>query len=321
MQAKVRLPSPGEEATPFLLRCYVQRAPFRPIADFDPIRRTTDEYKVYVWRSATLRDIAILLHHHDPRLSGPTSLHAFRIVSFDPRRHGWVAREAGADVARVGRETVEGLLLDHDGADDAGHENGQQKERSCYADVLASALGEVDEAACRRTLDEIGLVDGEVLDCVVREPRAGKAGMGIAGSASRGRGSGAARRPPDRYAPPPSSLISPDAHPWGPGGNDRAESLRERDRRPRGRPPLPPPPRSPPRAGDGFDRTMHMDRDGYDRAALKERDRHGRAPPVDRDGHGPAQWGRRRQDSSSDRAHRMREDEEPRRRRSRSPRR
>lgn len=47
----VRLPAPGEDSTPFVLRCYVKRAPpFRPLYELEPDRRPLyDEYKLFVW--------------------------------------------------------------------------------------------------------------------------------------------------------------------------------------------------------------------------------------------------------------------------------
>ncbi|KAN0061055.1 hypothetical protein ACQY0O_006790 [Thecaphora frezii] len=166
-------PSPGDDATPFLLRCFARPAPFRPLADFDPrVRPMQDEYKLYVWKTTTLREVAQMLHEANPSLSQPLSLHAFRVIYFDARRSQSVAREAGAGVTRVALEDIEELM--------DGIELDTAAKRA-FADLKE----EVDERAAKTTMQQLRLVDGDVLECVTKPdptipsaPAAAKGGPG-----------------------------------------------------------------------------------------------------------------------------------------------
>lgn len=175
-----RPPSPGDDATPFLLRVYVKPAPFRPLEDFhsDP-RSARDEFKLYVWKTNTLRDVAQMLHDADPSISSPLALHAFRHICYNERRRDFEATPIGVGITRVPLDSVTDLLADLDTADKdqmdtdtPDHSASPKRENGSTS--TATILGwdtlkeEIDESAAAMTLAQIKLNDGDFLDCVVK---------------------------------------------------------------------------------------------------------------------------------------------------------
>ncbi|PWN53040.1 hypothetical protein IE53DRAFT_384473 [Violaceomyces palustris] len=158
-----RPPSPGDDATPFLLRCYIKHAPFRPVTDFGlDFRPIEEECKLYVWRTTTLREITQMLHEAQPSFSGPRSLHAFRVIYYDRNHSGYAAREAGLGVTRVPLANLESLL---EVSSDNRDKDGRDQAWSASFDKFKQ---EVDESSARTTLQQLNIQDGDILDCVVK---------------------------------------------------------------------------------------------------------------------------------------------------------
>lgn len=142
-------------------------------------------------RTATLRDIAALIQHASPNISAPQQLHAFRLCYFDSRRGSWVSRGAGEGVTRVSPESFEELLPSH-----------KRPEG-------------LDERSASRTLEDLQVVEGDLLDVVVLPDPSAPPPLNAAGPAGlsiRGRGA-----PPRGTLDVPSAALGA-AHPWGPGG-------------------------------------------------------------------------------------------------------
>ncbi|PWZ03323.1 hypothetical protein BCV70DRAFT_197543 [Testicularia cyperi] len=186
--------SSDDDATPFLLRVCVKPTPFRPLAEFeDEARPSRDEYKLYVWKSHTLRDIAHMLYDVEPSISTPLALHAFRVVGRDGIHGPFVARDIGIGVTRVPIDSICDLLKDPDtdnsmredsnmAVDDEGITQGAQatdtttrgtRSKASEKPIIAT-LGldllrdEVDEDAAQITISQLDLRGGEFLDCVVK---------------------------------------------------------------------------------------------------------------------------------------------------------
>ncbi|SNX82706.1 uncharacterized protein MEPE_01412 [Melanopsichium pennsylvanicum] len=173
-----RPPSPGDDATPFLLRVFVKPAPFRSLDDFHFDSRTIrDEFKLYVWKTNTLREVAQLLYDADPDISTPLAPHAFRHIYWNHRLRDFEATPLGVGVTRVPFDSVSALLsdldqddkheMDVDTADDrhVDPSNGPSTSKLLGYDMLTD---EIDEKAAAITLAEIDLADGDFLDCVVK---------------------------------------------------------------------------------------------------------------------------------------------------------
>lgn len=116
-------------------------------------------------RSATLRDIASLLHMREPSLSSPLSHHAFRIVYYDAQSRAWSAREAGSGVTLMERSTFEDVL------DSVYTETIEEDKDGLFSRTIQRTRpqmpNEADEDASLRTLNALQLADGEILDCVI----------------------------------------------------------------------------------------------------------------------------------------------------------
>lgn len=127
-------------------------------------------------RSATLRDIANLLHMRDPSLSSLNTLHFFRIVHFDGAQGRWVAREAGGNITRVDRKTYEAALDDVDG----GADDGEQHDiyRKAVQRVRQRMPDQVDEEAALLTLEKLQWQEGDLLDCMIDTPKTARNGAG-----------------------------------------------------------------------------------------------------------------------------------------------
>ncbi|SPO22361.1 uncharacterized protein UTRI_01039 [Ustilago trichophora] len=171
-------PSPGDDATPFLLRVYVKPAPFRPLDDFHPdFRPARDEFKLYVWKTNTLREVAQMLYDADSNISTPFALHAFRHIYWNDRLRDFDAKPVGVGVTRVPLDSVSSLLSDLDSADQDGMDvdtADSKPNHNTSSETISKVLGwdllkdEIDETAAAITLAEINLADGDLLDCVVK---------------------------------------------------------------------------------------------------------------------------------------------------------
>lgn len=118
-------------------------------------------------RSATLRDVANLLYSRNTKLSSPTALHSFRIVYNNRGRFG--ARDVGSGVTRVSMASLDAATVDvFDKHEDEGLP-------SLFIRTLKEARPErprdVDEMASRQTLEDIGLRNGDILDCAIKQSR------------------------------------------------------------------------------------------------------------------------------------------------------
>ncbi|GAC96925.1 histone deacetylase complex protein [Pseudozyma hubeiensis SY62] len=170
-----RPPSPGDDATPFLLRVYVKPAPFRPLEHFHPdARPLRDEFKLYVWKTITLREVTHMLYDADPAVSSPLSLHAFRHVFWNDRLHEFDSRPVGVGITRVPLASITTLLSELDseqGSMDVDQADGRHQVEN---ETMAKQLGwdllqdEIDEDAAGIVLSDLGLADGDLLDCVIK---------------------------------------------------------------------------------------------------------------------------------------------------------
>lgn len=115
-------------------------------------------------RSATLRDIAGLLHMRDPSLSLPNTLYSFRIVYYDTRRAEWVARKAGHGITRTSKKALEDAL------DEVVSDELEQSEifRKTIERIRPQISPEADEEASRQTLEELKFTDGDILDVTIK---------------------------------------------------------------------------------------------------------------------------------------------------------
>lgn len=137
----------------------------------------------------------------EPSISGPRSLHAFRLVYFDSYRSAYVAREAGLGVTRLSTSALD-ELQDAEGID-GGKGGERERERGAAAGGGGGASGasgasggrrrnETDDRAAMRTLEELRFVDGDYLDCVIKletttkGPARGPAGVGAGAGTGAG---------------------------------------------------------------------------------------------------------------------------------------
>lgn len=108
----------------------------------------------------------------DPLLSTPITTHTFRVVYFDDRRGIWAAREELSGVTRISKSTFEDIhheVLDEDEA------IGVEGVRSdLFAETVQKTRPQMspdaNEEYSMTTLEDLGFVDGEVLDCVIKSP-------------------------------------------------------------------------------------------------------------------------------------------------------
>jgi hypothetical protein len=124
-------------------------------------------------RSATLRDIAGLLHMRDSALSTPTTLHTFRIVSFDERKNIWASREAGRGVTRLSRAAFDDILDDVLSKDEI--DSSDQLFRQTVEKVRPQMPAEADDEASRITLDQLHFTEGDILDVAIVKSSLGAA--------------------------------------------------------------------------------------------------------------------------------------------------
>ncbi|CAO1638989.1 unnamed protein product [Sympodiomycopsis kandeliae] len=103
-----RAPSPGDDASPFLLRVIVTHGKhFRPLQEYEyDDRILRHEYKLYVWRSATLKHLCQLLHSADPQLSTALTSHSFRLIYYDYNKRQYTFKEMGSNITRISHEDV-----------------------------------------------------------------------------------------------------------------------------------------------------------------------------------------------------------------------
>lgn len=171
--SQIKLPGPDEDATPCVIRCYVNRNhSFRPLVEFElDYRPLYEEFKLFVWRTITLREIATLLYIRDCSFNpSPFSLHAFRIVRFDERNGYFFAQESFYDITRISssqlsaaKKEVGGLLFGKDTLD--GKRTLEKVMQECTPQLPEGA----NEDAAKETLESIGWKDGDILDCILYE--------------------------------------------------------------------------------------------------------------------------------------------------------
>ncbi|PWN38354.1 uncharacterized protein FA14DRAFT_177627 [Meira miltonrushii] len=172
--SSITLPGPEEDATPCVIRCYVSRSSsFRLLGEFElDYRPLYEEFKLYVWRTITLREIATLLFIRDCSFNpSPLSLHAFRIIRFDERNGYFFAEKAFYDITRissvqfsVAKKEVRQLLF---GEDILEANSTFEKVMQEFTPQLPKGA---NEDAAKETLDSIGWRDGDILDCILYEP-------------------------------------------------------------------------------------------------------------------------------------------------------
>jgi histone deacetylase complex subunit SAP18 len=175
--AQIKLPEPGEDATPCVIRYYVSRSTsFRPLDEFElNYRPLHEEFRLYVWRTITLREIATLLYLRDSTFNpSPFSLHAFRIVRFDDRNGYFFTEEPYYDIARISsnqiyaaKKDVQQLLFDKDTT--KASKNTSNAFEKVMQDLTPQLPEEADEEVAKETLESIGWKDGDILDCILYE--------------------------------------------------------------------------------------------------------------------------------------------------------
>ncbi|SOV02539.1 uncharacterized protein UDID_01975 [Ustilago sp. UG-2017a] len=174
-----RPPSPGDDATPFLLRVFVKPVPFRSLQDFhSEARLSRDEFKLHVWKTNTLREVAQMLYDADTCISTPLALHAFRRIHRSERLPGdFEATPIGVGITRVPLASVSALLSDLDIPDEdrMDTDTPEQRQNKAHDRVSTSKLlgwdlleDEIDENAAAITLAELNLVDRDMVDCVIK---------------------------------------------------------------------------------------------------------------------------------------------------------
>lgn len=118
-----------------------------------------------------------MLYDADPTISSPLALHAFRHVYWNDRLREFDSKRIGVGVTRVPLSSIVALLSDLDTADptdmhvdDADQQHNQQPNRNCTSNMLGWHLlnDEVDEHAAAMVIADIGLADGDLLDCVIQ---------------------------------------------------------------------------------------------------------------------------------------------------------
>jgi len=185
-----------------------------------------DEFKLYLWRNSTLRDVVRLVHasahlsqhaiSRDQAACSPFALHGLRLVYFDSKRDSFIAREMARDVARVSAMEYTAALLGavapsaaQNGTGTATASNGAgPSEEGSAEDLLLDEekavlqrLRTIDRPGdAARTLRKCQLRDGDMLECVIlpdRGPGAAagssappRAGLGVAGPSRPSRGGG-----------------------------------------------------------------------------------------------------------------------------------
>ncbi|SPO46042.1 uncharacterized protein PSANT_03728 [Moesziomyces antarcticus] len=169
-----RPPSPGDEVL-----C-VKQAPFRPLDDFHSSNRASrDEFKLHVWKTNTLREVAQMLYDADPSISSPLALHAFRRISWNDRSRTYEAASIGVGVTRVPFTSISSLLSDITDKDPGNGTTATSEEtadstREADPTSPAALLGwhtlsdEIDDTAAAITLAQLDLADGDLIDCVVK---------------------------------------------------------------------------------------------------------------------------------------------------------
>ncbi|KAK0531803.1 hypothetical protein OC835_003541 [Tilletia horrida] len=213
------IPEPGDDAPPLMVRVVVSVGAYRSLRDYDWIASThthssreqapnplaarnggaslnRDEFKLYLWRNSTMRDVVRLVHaaahlarhaiSRQPGLCSPLALHGIRFVFFDSRKDGFVAREMARDVARVSVAEYTSALLGSAAAPpplppssstitSAEEQQRQQQQQQAMDELLLDEEKAVlqrlrqrdrpSEAA--RTLRKSQLRDGDVIECVI----------------------------------------------------------------------------------------------------------------------------------------------------------
>ncbi|KZT60830.1 hypothetical protein CALCODRAFT_480480 [Calocera cornea HHB12733] len=324
-----------EKTCPFLLRTFVRAGSFHPLAAFQtPPLPTAEEYQIYTWRDATLKELVTLLRTAAPAdLRHPLARFSFRAVFADPAR------------GRVGSKDL-GFIHARDLVDPSASMFEDTKEGEDAPTSPAKENGHGHGA----TLEELRLVPGDYLSVAILIPNLGRA-VSIAPQAAQSASFGI-RGMGGRGGPPPvrggrggadggwggglgvGRAAGPDGGHWrgrggppalagrGAGrGRGRGRERDEDDRRaPGGRFGRP--------AERDLDRARELDRDlDRDRKIDRERDTSysGRAPPPKREERSPVRdmdWGQNEMatDAGTFRKRRRSPSYEPRSRsRSRSP--
>lgn len=117
-----------------------------------------------------------MLYDADPAVSSPLALHAFRHVYWNDRLRQYESSPVGGGITRLPLSSISALLSDVDTAiqddmqvDNADQQRHQQRDGQDISKVLGLDLlkDEIDEDAAAVVLADIGLADGDLLDCVI----------------------------------------------------------------------------------------------------------------------------------------------------------
>lgn len=178
--SQIKLPGPGEDATPCLIRCYVGKSDFfRSLREFERAYRPLyEEFKFYVWRSITLREIATLLFIRDPFFNfSPFLLHAFRIVRLDGETGYYYESESCYNITRISSTQFSNAKKDVQAFFSHDHVPNEKDAENAFETVMQESVPclpeESDEEAAKKTLESMGWKDGDILECIVYESRRG----------------------------------------------------------------------------------------------------------------------------------------------------
>ncbi|KDN37989.1 hypothetical protein K437DRAFT_296444 [Tilletiaria anomala UBC 951] len=246
----------GDDATPFLIRVYVKLgAPWRDLSSMQPGGRPLeDEFKLYVWSTTSLRTICAQLHAASP-LSQPFSRHSFRVVYWDYKANEARARDYFHDITRVSRSTLTTLLGEENAREMLPkylqrRDKGKMREADQYQEVNEAADDEAGKRNALKTVGDLRLREGAVLDCVIHAPAISSVafrgpappqdaypGPSSVGLVVRGRFAQSSAMGPMRMADARMSSgarelkrsLGPDQHPWGRGGDPNL-GVQERER-------------------------------------------------------------------------------------------
>ncbi|CAD6976781.1 hypothetical protein A4X06_0g7541 [Tilletia controversa] len=256
-----------------MLRVVLSVGQFRPLRDFDQpdsarndryhsrsagggggagagAGLARDEFKLYLWRNSTLRDVVRLVHAsahlakhpvtRDPAACSAQALHEIRLVYYDPRTRSCIAREMGRDIARVSvAEYTSALLGIGVGAGVGAGASGATAAAAAAAatttttELESQLLVEEKRALERlktrdrasdttRTLRKCQLRDGDVLECVVFPDKA------FVGAAAPAAAAAAAATAPPRAGLGPGTSFGRDGPPMhnSRGGGHNASGSR-----------------------------------------------------------------------------------------------
>lgn len=155
-------------------------------------------------RSTTLQTVVQLLRLSNPVLSGPSSKHSFRLISYNQRERIWQAEQVGSGIRRADRSDVMRLLSRatrkalRESRAEMGHGDGSSRA----ADDENDSEVDEDRRSCSTTIGDLGMRSDDLLECLIGPSDAyiGSVGQPIRNATSHT----AAERPystADRYPP------------------------------------------------------------------------------------------------------------------------